>query len=149
MNRARLCTILASCVVLAACSAGKDSPRGFSLPKGNAEAGKATFVALQCNSCHYTLDVEQLAGDNDISVKLAGEVGSVKTYADLVTSVINPSHRLATGYPAADIAVGTESRMRNYNDLMSVQELIDVVSYLQPQYRLHVYKPTVYRGYRR
>jgi sulfur-oxidizing protein SoxX len=147
MNSHRLYTILACCLVLAACSAGKDSPRGFSLPEGNAELGKANFVALQCNSCHYTSDVEQLAGDNDISVELGGEVGRVKTYADLVTSVINPSHRLARGYPAPEIADGTKSRMRNYNDLMSVQELIDVVSYLQPHYQLRVYEPTVYRGY--
>ena len=53
----------------------------------------------------------------------------------------------AIGYPAAEIADGTESRMRNYNDLMSVQELVDVVSYLQPQFQLRVYEPTVYRGY--
>jgi mono/diheme cytochrome c family protein len=133
--------------MLGACTAGKESPRGFSLPEGNAEAGRAAFMALQCNTCHTSQDVKQLDSETDISVMLGGEVGRVKTYADLVTSIINPSHRLARGYPTAEIAEGTESLMRNYNQVMSVQELVDIVSYLQPQYSLRVYEPTVYRGY--
>jgi sulfur-oxidizing protein SoxX len=147
MNNLRVTTLIITCALLGACTAGKESPRGFSLPEGNIEAGKTAFQALQCNACHSTRDVEQADSETDISVTLGGEVGRVKTYADLVTSVINPSHRLARGYPVADIAEGAESRMRNYNEVMSVQELIDVVSYLQPQYQLRVYEPTVYRGY--
>jgi hypothetical protein len=148
MNKIALLIILCSgTFFLGACSAGKESPRGFSLPEGDAEVGKSTFIAMQCNSCHSTPDVEQLAGDGDIAVVLGGEVGRVKTYADLVTSVINPSHRLAPGYPLDKVAEGEKSRMRNYNHLMSVQELIDVVSYLQPHYKLRMYEPTVYRGY--
>lgn len=147
MNQLRATILLITCAMLGACTAGKESPRGFSLPEGNIEAGKAVFLALQCNNCHSTADVEQVDSKTGISVTLGGEVGRVKTYADLVTSVINPSHRLARGYPVADIAEGTESLMRNYNQVMSVQELVDVVSYLQPQYSLRVYEPTVYRGY--
>ncbi len=140
-------TVVALTTLLFACSAGKESPRGFSLPEGNPEAGRAAFVALQCNACHSTPDVEQAQGDEGISVALGGEVGRVKTYADLVTSVINPSHRLARGYPESEVAQQGDSRMRNYNAIMSVQELVDVVSYLQPHYTLRIYEPTVYRGY--
>ena len=151
MNRPLSFVLIIFCTSLLACTAGKESPRGFSLPEGNAEAGKATFVALQCNSCHFAPDIEQLttatAKAEDISVKLGGEVGRVKTYADLVTSIINPSHRLASGYPAEMVGLGGKSRMRNYNDVMTIEQLINLVGYLQPHYRVRVEKHSVYRGY--
>ena len=144
----RLMILLLTLPWLAACQAGKESPVGFSLPEGNPLAGKMAFEELQCNYCHQTADVAKLPdGSKDISVFLGGEVGRVKTYADLVTSVINPSHKLAPGYPANMISLGMESKMANYNSAMSVQQLIDVVAYLQPLYTLRVYEPTHYRGY--
>lgn len=147
MNRYFLSILILCCAVLTACSSGKESPRGFSLPEGNAEAGKIDFVALQCNACHSTPDVEQLldAGAERIFVHLGGEVTLVKTYADLVTSIINPSHRLAPGYSAEAIANDGESRMRNYNEVMSVEQLIDLVSYLQVHYKVRVPDPAIYR----
>lgn len=149
MNRYFLSILILSCAVLTACSSGKESPRGFSLPEGNAEAGKIDFVALQCNACHSTPDVEQLvdASAEYISVHLGGEVTLVKTYADLVTSIINPSHRLAPGYVAEAIANDGESRMRNYNEVMSVEQLIDLVSYLQAHYKVRKPDPAAYRRY--
>lgn len=135
-------------VALTACG-GKDSPRGFSLPEGDASAGKATFVALGCNACHSTPDVAQLEGAavGGISVALGGSVSQVKTYADLVTSVINPSHRISKSYLGEQVQLNGESRMRNYNDVMTVKQLTDLVTYLQPHYTLRVYHRTVYTGY--
>ena len=147
MNRYLTLIMISCCALMAACTGGKESPRGFSLPEGNAEMGKAAFVALQCNACHSTAEVEQLANGNDISVNLGGDVSFVKTYADLVTSIINPSHRLASGYPDEMVSQDGESRMRNYNDVMTVEQLIDLVSYLQPHYKLRVPEPSIYRGY--
>jgi sulfur-oxidizing protein SoxX len=146
----RLLAVIAvfGALLLAACTPGKESPIGFSLPEGDPAIGQETFVALQCNACHSTPDIEQLAQrDGGISIALGGEVGRVKTYADLVTSVINPSHRLAVGHPPTMVALGTESRMRNYNETMTVEQLINLVAYLQPHYKVRVYEPTVYRGY--
>ena len=151
MNRYLSLIIITFCALLLACTEGKESPRGFSLPEGNAEAGKATFVALRCNACDFTSDIEQLttatAKAEDISVKLRGEIGRVKTYADLVTSIINPSHRLSAGYPDDMVALDGNSRMRNYNDVMTIEQLISLVGYLQPHYSVRVEKPSVYRGY--
>lgn len=145
-------TFAAVIIVLAtltACSGGKKSPLGFSLPEGNAEAGKATFVNLQCNACHSTPDVEQLAGalPGDISLSLGGDVPRIKTYANLVTSVINPSHRISKANPPEMVSVGDVSRMPNYNGLMTVEQLIDVVAYLQPHYKLRVYQRMSYTNY--
>jgi sulfur-oxidizing protein SoxX len=135
--------------LLGACVADKDSPRGFSLPEGNAETGRTTFTALQCNACHYTSDIEQQAStvEKGVSVFLGGEVATVKTYADLVTSIINPSHRIAAGYPTDMVTDGDKSKMRNYNKVMTVEELVNLVSYLQPQYQLLVHQPRMYRRY--
>ena len=149
MNRCLITAVVLCTALMSACDTGKNSPRGFSLPEGNAVSGKATFVKLQCNGCHGTPDVEQLAmaGENEISVQLSGKVSRVKTYADLVTSIINPAHRLAQGYPKDMVEFDNKSRMPNYNDVMSVEQLIDLVTYLQPHYTLKPYEPTRYRGY--
>ena len=58
----------------------------------------------------------------------------VKTYGQLVTSIINPSHKLATGYAKEVVSEGGESNMYIYNQHMTVQELIDIVMFLQPYY---------------
>ena len=149
MNKATASLMLICFVLLTACGQDKNSPRGFSLPEGSIEAGKSTFAALQCNACHYSADIEQRVTEEppEISVKLGGELAWVKTYADLLTSIINPSHRPATGYPADMVTVDGESRMRNYNEIMTVEQLVDLVSYLQPQYKLQVRDPTEYRRY--
>jgi hypothetical protein len=83
----------------------------------------------------------------EMSVELGGQTTRIATYGELVTSVINPSHRLAKGYPAEDISVDGKSRMRNYNDELSVSELIDLVAFLQEQYELVEYEPTQYNPY--
>ena len=76
----------------------------------------------------------------------SGWSSATTTYADLVTSIINPSHRLSAYYPRAKAEAGGESRMHNYNDVMTVQELVDIVSFLQTEYELtppplHDYPP--------
>jgi len=55
-----------------------------------------------------------------------------------VTSIINPSHKLARGYPIEQVTNNGQSKMPNYNGYMTVQELIDIVSFLQPHYDVYV-----------
>lgn len=144
----RLAVLLAGFPVLAGCTVGPDSPRGFSLPRGDAEAGKAAFVELRCNDCHAAEGVAlRDPEESDIQFPLGGPSPRVTTYASLVTSIINPSHRLSTRYPRSESAVEGSSRMPVYNDVMTVKELIDIVSYLQPQYELIVVSPNSYETY--
>ena len=72
-------------------------------------------------------------------VELGGSVTRVKTYGELVTAIINPSHKLADGY-ATDVVAEADgrSKMYVYNGYMTVQELIDIVMFLQPEYDLVV-----------
>ena len=116
------------------------SEQGFRLPDGDAVAGRAAFVYMQCHQCHTVVDEEfpEIPGVSEPYVQLGGEVGRVKTYGDLVTSIINPSHRLAPGYARALISEDGESKMYRYNAHMTVQELVDIVMFLQPKYDVRV-----------
>ena len=89
-------------LVTAACG-GPKSGAGLRLPDGDVERGKAAFLELKCNTCHTVAKTEMPAPSKDYAyvrvVVLGGEVRQVKTYGALVTSIINPSHSLAPGYP--------------------------------------------------
>ena len=138
MNRFSFLTMLLALVVgVSACDEEKTmSERGFRLPDGNAAAGRETFVYMHCNQCH-TIQNEELPAIQgfDPYVELGGAVTRVKTYGELVTAIINPSHKLADGYPQDLITEdGDKSKMYNYNGFMTVQELTDIVMFLQPHY---------------
>jgi len=133
-------------VMLSGCDTGPKSSIGFSLPDGDAKHGKAVFQTLQCNACHTIEGVEKLASGDEpgISVKLGGEVSRIKTYGELVTSIINPSHRFPKGYPLEAIQSNGVSKMRNYNDTMTVSQLINLVAFLQSKYDLEEYPHSKY-----
>ena len=65
------------------CDTGPESPRGFSLPPGNVEAGKIAFTALNCNACHTIGDIAQRASDPapEITVKLGGMTSKCKPHS--------------------------------------------------------------------
>ena len=77
-------------------------------------------------------------------IALGGVTRLVKTYGDLVTSIINPSHRYSIGYAAEEVKTDGESQMRLYNDEMTVTQLIDLVTFLQPHYEVDIYPRTPY-----
>ena len=119
------------------CNQGAHSTRGFRLPEGDAANGQVLFVQYGCNGCHSIKGVEANA-EKEIAtlVVLGGPVTLDKTYADLVTSVINPSHRISRLLDQSTVQVEGKSVMRNYNDILTVTDLIDLVAFLQPQYEL-------------
>jgi L-cysteine S-thiosulfotransferase len=133
---------------LSGCEADRMSEKGFSLPPGNAMQGREAFIYLHCFECHI-IEGESfptVEGAEDPFVELGGRVSKVKTYGELVTAIINPSHKLAKGYPVDDVSSNGVSRMPVYNRFMTVQELIDIVTYLQPHYKVYV-PPYDYRVY--
>ena len=112
------------------------SSKGFRLPDGDAQAGREAFLYMQCHQCH-TLKGEELPvipGQDPPYVELGGMVTHVKTYGELITAIINPSHKLASGYATEVVAEDGESRMYYYNDYMTIKELTDIVMFLQPYY---------------
>lgn len=149
MKYSLLSMLTAAAITLTGCETGVKSPSGFSLPEGNAAKGKLVFVKYQCLSCHQLEGIEStnVVDNPELSVTLGGKTSGIKTYAELVTSVINPSHKIAKGYPRSTLQVGGISKMKNYNDVMTVAELADLVFFLQSNYELTPYPRTEYRYY--
>ena len=143
-----VCTVV-SMLLLSACDTGPKGSVGFTLPDGDVEQGKANYIALKCNSCHVNDQVPQLDTGEPatISVTLGGETTRIKTYGELVTSVINPSHRVSRRH-SLDLATPSgSSRMINLNDVMTVTQLIDLVAFVQSSYTLSPFSGSKYPVY--
>ncbi len=125
-------------LVLAGAAGCVPEGRGFKLPDGDLADGRQTFVDLGCHDCHRVADIARNPESQmDVDIALGGEVNSVKTYGELVTSIINPSHVIARPYPPQPVTVdGSESAMRRYNGIMTVQQLVDLVTFLETEYEL-------------
>lgn len=126
-------------VIGAGCEVGPRSGRGLRLPEGDIEQGAAAFRALGCERCHDVVGVSPAAGGEraDTILTLGGEVTRVYSYGELVTSIVNPSHRISRRYPEEETTVAEGvSRMENFNDRMTVAQLIDLVAFLQSKYEL-------------
>jgi hypothetical protein len=137
MKRLSILTLLlTSVLLLGGCDEDRTmSERGFRLPEGDAMAGRETFLYMHCNQCH-TIQGEELPTIPGFEpfVELGGAVTRVKTYGELVTAIINPSHKLADGYAEDLVSEDGISKMYVYNGFMTVQELTDLVMFLQPHY---------------
>ena len=74
---------------------------------------------------------------------------TIKNYEQLLTSIINPSHKIAQqAYPLKYATKESDvSKIRNYNDVMTVSELSDIVAFLQPKYKIEQPKFTQYKTY--
>ena len=136
---------------LYACESGPGSPKGFSLPEGDIAMGETTFLKYQCLACHTIEGVEDESINKvfEQPVRLGGNSSIVKTYAQLVTSIINPSHKLAPRSINLE-SVATEdglSKMPVFNEVMTITELINIVAFLQPKYKVKPMQYTQYHHY--
>jgi mono/diheme cytochrome c family protein len=122
------------------CEIGPQSGSGLRLPNGDVVAGKQAFVDLGCNACHEVGDqagpVEAPGGR--VMVRLGGKSPHIETHGELVTSIVNPSHGFPRRYAREDVTEGNQSRMRNFNDTMTVAQLIDLTTYIQSKYDLEL-----------
>lgn len=139
-----LCCVL----LIASCSPKEESPSGFILPPGDIIAGQTTFSAIGCVNCHkvegvtFTDDGGYFAPE--LIVPLGGPQQRVTTYGQLVTAVIHPNAAILqnnTRYMDAD----GNSLMPNYSQTMTVQQMTDLVTFLQEHYEIErpVYDPHI------
>jgi L-cysteine S-thiosulfotransferase len=135
MKRIALAGLAAAVLATAGCQ-GPRSAAGFRLPPGDAQRGQAAFLELKCNECHRVagLELPGPVADPPGPVILGGMVNRVKTDGELVSSIINPSHRIVDGYPRALVRNGPDSRMPVYGETMSVRQMTDLVAFLQSHY---------------
>jgi hypothetical protein len=137
--RYRSALILVAVALLAVgCTPRQKSATGFRLPDGDPAAGRDAFLALKCNTCHEVagIDLPGPFADPIVPVRLGGDVPFGRTDGELVTAIVNPSHRIATGHPTSLVQTGTHSRMGDFGEAMTVRQLIDIVAFLHQQYRV-------------
>jgi L-cysteine S-thiosulfotransferase len=148
MNIYSVLLLIIGFISLTGCEYGPNASRGFSLPEGDAANGQQVLVKHKCLACHTLEGVSDDTIEPELAtlVQLGGRTTKVTTYAELVTSIINPSHKIAQGYMLDSISESGKSKMRNYNDVMTVTELVDLVTFLQPTYKV---KPNEYTPYGR
>ena len=126
--------VAASCL---ACTPPEKSPSGFRLPDGDVERGRQAFEDLRCNACHRVPGVAELdppVADPPVPVRIGGSVDYRPTDGRFMMSIVDPSHKIAPGFPAELIKVGDESRMPDYSDVMTVQQLVDLVAFMHSLY---------------
>lgn len=126
-------------VILLMLSGCNPEARGFALPLGSTDAGREAFERLECRQCHGVANQleKDLAGHPEIHFVLGGTTTRIRTYGDLVTSIINPNHKIS-GYRNAEVNLDEQgnTRMPSHNEVMTVQELIDLTTYLQSTYEV-------------
>jgi len=121
-----------------ACSDPRHSGAGLRLPDGDAARGRAAFVEMRCHACHAVDGVETAApvAEPVVPVVLGGAVPRPVSDGTLVTAIVNPSHEISHGYLKSAVAIGRRSRMGEYGEAMTVQQLVDIVAFLQSRYRV-------------
>jgi mono/diheme cytochrome c family protein len=125
---------------MTACEPERQSGKGLVLPPGDIESGKATFVNLGCVQCHSVAGAEPLEYESETvpMLLLGGKVRKVKTYGELVTSIVNPEHIISKVYldkiKSSETDGEVTTPMPTFNDEMTVAELIDLVTFLDSNY---------------
>ncbi len=106
-------------------------------PLGNIQRGREAFVALECHSCHRIEDASMPPhpSPSSFSVALGGHTPKIETYGDIITAIVNPSHRLARSYRAVAGRDGQSPMSAEFlNDVMTTQQLVDIAAFLRPEY---------------
>jgi len=103
----------------------------FTLPAGgDAAKGRAVFTKLECFSCHEVRGEKfaKPAPGGAIGPELSSMAGH-HTSEFIAESILNPSAVIdkGEGYEAPD----GSSKMPSFNDSITVQELVDLVAFIQ------------------
>ena len=140
MNRLIRILLAFALVSVLGCEIGPESGAGLRLPNGDVVAGERAFRDLGCNGCHSIVGEERLikGSKRGVIVELGGLVAHIETHGELVTSIVNPSHGFPRQYERADVTEKGASIMTNFNEKMSVKQLIDLTAYLQSKYELEL-----------
>jgi len=115
--------------------------RGALLPQGDAAKGRDAYVALRCHACHELEGFDpplSIVAATRVKLGGGGRGPRIKTYEDLLTSIANPSHRLARGYAREHVTIDGVPLMTliRLNEVMTVQQLVDIAAFLQTAYEV-------------
>lgn len=146
MKARKTCTaavlLITALILTAGCGRDRRSGKGLILPDGDIEQGKAAFIDLECHRCHTVAGVqlpEPALETPLVTINLGGGVYRVKTYGELVTSIIHPDHIVSPVYlrRLGELTEDddAESPMPSINERMTVAQLIDIVMFLDSRYK--------------
>jgi mono/diheme cytochrome c family protein len=99
-------------------------------PVGDTGRGREVFAQLECYSCHEvrgeTFPAPEQPGKVGPELSQMGPLHSFEYFAE---AIINPSGTIekGQGFESPD----GSSKMPSYNDVLTVQQLVDLVSYLR------------------
>jgi hypothetical protein len=138
-KRLLIVSLAALTVLAAGCS---NTPIfGFPREEGNIAAGRQAFIDHRCHQCHSVASerLPPLAGAGRPILELGGETIFVKSYAELMTSIINPNHHISERYREQlrlNAQIPLDSPMPTPEiDNMTVRQLIDLVAFLDSKYQ--------------
>ena len=146
MNNPAVVLSIALALAISGCDSEVRTQSMIHLPEGDPETGKTEFVALGCINCHVVLNAELPEGEGPLRVML-GSSGRVASYGDLVTSIVNPSHKVSRRKLPDGTLLDGESPMPDYNDVMTVTQLTNLVAFLQQHYQRVERPPFKYRRF--
>ena len=124
-------------LVTLGCTEERRSSSGFRLPDGDAARGRAVFAEMKCHTCHRVYQHDEFpkpAAEPSVPVSIGGRYARVPGDGELVTSIINPSHKISSRYAHTLVTAGASSRMGDFGDSMTIRDLIDVVAFLHTVY---------------
>lgn len=138
----------ASALLLSACQPTDGG--AYTFPEGDLGKGRQTFIDLGCVACHTVDGARGLRDGMDEAertIVLGGEQTRVYSYGELVTSIVNPSHKVSQTRLGTMVQSDGETLMRDYNDIMTVAQLTDLVAFLEEHYTLKPYDRTDFPAY--
>lgn len=138
--------IIISLALLNGCGKPQEPVKGFILPPGDAALGKQAFVEIGCPKCHTVVSAEiEQPPSEQFHIELGVDKRRVRHYGDLLTSVINPDHKVSPAYRVRDEAKeGFSSPMPKFASTMTVEQMINIVEFLHQAYEKSQEK---YSGY--
>jgi len=133
------CAILLISLLSSACDSQNRPVRGFVLPPGNIERGKQVFIDQGCYQCHTlpAIELPERAANPAITLEIGGKVYRVKDYGELLDAIVSPNHIISAKYRMAltrEERKNVQSPMPNFNEKLTVAELIDLVAFLHDRY---------------
>lgn len=132
---------VAYAVLAAGCA--YDPSFGFPIEEGDIEAGRQAFIDHQCHQCHSIagMSLPALAGASPPIFELGGETTTIKSYAELMTGIINPNHFISETYRDQQLRLNAGLPLESpmplpHIDNMTVRQLIDLVAFMDSRYVL-------------
>jgi L-cysteine S-thiosulfotransferase len=129
-------SLLILLTILATGCAKKQVEVANTLPQGDPAAGRQAFLDLRCWSCHeiYGDDMPPPVATPKMPAYLGGNAISAPPDAELLRSIMDPSHTIAPAWDPALMKSGGGSRMGDLSGAMTAKQLFDVIAFLKTRY---------------